>query len=122
MNGLSWGRTCETKSDIGVVAVLVHRELEKPQLLHAQNSKKIQYEAILVSDNNAFNFYLENRACFPRNPPVVFCGINPYKTAMGNAVGYWMQYVTIMDRLFYGADMMRNRSVKNWHVHDAALV
>jgi hypothetical protein len=44
------------------------------------------------------------------------------KAAMGNAVGYWNQYVTIMDRLFYGADMMRSRNFKNWHVHDAAVL
>ena len=44
------------------------------------------------------------------------------KTAMGNAVGHWKNYVTIMDSLFHGADMMRTKDFKDWHVHDAAVL
>lgn len=44
------------------------------------------------------------------------------KTAMGKTVGHWQKYVTIMDNMFYGADMMRSRNFKNWHVHDDAVL
>ena len=41
---------------------------------------------------------------------------------MGKAVGHWRNYVTIMDSMFYGADMMRSKDFKNWHVHDTAVL
>jgi hypothetical protein len=44
------------------------------------------------------------------------------KTAMGKAVGHWRKYVTIMDSMFYGADMMRSKNFKNWHVNDDAVL
>ena len=44
------------------------------------------------------------------------------KTAMGKAVGHWQNYVTIMDSMFHGADMMRSKDFKDWHVHDAAVL
>ena len=44
------------------------------------------------------------------------------KTAMGNAVGHWQNYVSIMDSLYYGADMTRSKNFKNWRVHDAAVL
>ncbi|MGJ8640310.1 MAG: hypothetical protein ACSHYA_13055 [Opitutaceae bacterium] len=44
------------------------------------------------------------------------------KSAMGKAVEHWREYVTIMDSLFYGADMMRSRNFKDWHVHDGAVL
>jgi signal transduction histidine kinase len=52
------------------------------QTLYSQKSQLIHYEAILVSDNNALNFYLQNRAFFPHDPPVIFCGVNQYTPKM----------------------------------------
>ncbi|MCZ4696319.1 PAS domain S-box protein [Ancylomarina euxinus] len=39
---------------------------------------KVTCDAIIVSDNNALNFVIKNRARFFKNIPIVFCGVNNY--------------------------------------------
>jgi len=34
---------------------------------------------------------------------------------------FWKDDSKIMDGMFIGADMLRSRDFKNWHVHDAAV-
>ena len=43
------------------------------------------------------------------------------RTALGKAEGHWKNYTRIMDGMFIGADMLRTRDFKNWHVHDSAV-
>jgi len=43
------------------------------------------------------------------------------KIALGKADCHWKNYTNIMDGMFIGADMLRTRNFKNWHVHDAAV-
>ncbi len=43
------------------------------------------------------------------------------KIALGKAVDHWNNYTKIMDGMFVGADMLRTRDFKNWHVHDEAV-
>jgi len=43
------------------------------------------------------------------------------KIALGKAVDHWNNYTKIMDGMFIGADMLRTRDFKNWHVHDEAV-
>jgi len=40
---------------------------------------KVSCDAIIVSDNNALNFVIQNRSRFFKNKPIIFCGINNYK-------------------------------------------
>ena len=34
---------------------------------------------------------------------------------------FWKDDTKIMDGMFIGADMLKSRDFKNWHVHDAAV-
>ena len=43
------------------------------------------------------------------------------RIALGKADRFWKNYANIMDGMFIGADMLRTRDFKNWHVHDAAV-
>lgn len=52
------------------------------RVLYSKKAQYINYSLIIVSDNNALNFYLDNTDLFPTNIPVVFCGINNYSPAM----------------------------------------
>ncbi len=44
------------------------------------------------------------------------------KNSIGRAYGYWLRYTTIMDGLYKGAAMQRNRDFTNWHVNDAGAL
>ena len=39
---------------------------------------RVSCDAIIVSDNNALNFVIKNRARFFKDIPIIFCGINNY--------------------------------------------
>jgi len=43
------------------------------------------------------------------------------KIALGKADRYWKNYTNIMDGMFIGANMLRSKNFKNWHVHDVAV-
>jgi hypothetical protein len=43
------------------------------------------------------------------------------KIALGKAVSHWENYTNFMDGMFIGANMLRSKNFKNWHVHDAAV-
>jgi diguanylate cyclase (GGDEF)-like protein len=45
--------------------------------IESKNSQ-IQYEAILLSDNNALKLLNDKRIKFRGNPPIIFCGINNF--------------------------------------------
>ena len=34
---------------------------------------------------------------------------------------FWKDDTNIMDEMFIGVNMLRSKSFKNWHVHDAAV-
>jgi hypothetical protein len=44
------------------------------------------------------------------------------KQAMGEAYRAWRQYTDLMDALYSGADMQRNRHFSNWHDHDQTVL
>jgi hypothetical protein len=44
------------------------------------------------------------------------------KQAMGEAYRAWRQYTDLMDALYIGVDMQRNRHFTNWHEHDKAVL
>lgn len=50
--------------------------------LYSKKTKLIEYNAIIISDNNALTFYLQNSSLFQADTPVVFCGINNYHPDM----------------------------------------
>jgi diguanylate cyclase (GGDEF)-like protein len=43
-----------------------------------QKNRTIQYEAVIVSDNNALTLLNQGSLRFTDNPPIIFCGINNY--------------------------------------------
>lgn len=46
-------------------------------------NQKNNYDAIIVSDNNAFNFIKRNRnQLFPNHTPIIFCGVNNFQDAL----------------------------------------
>ncbi len=51
-------------------------EQEKTQLA------ELQFEAIIVSDNNALRFMMETGADLYRDVPVIFCGVNNFSPSM----------------------------------------
>jgi signal transduction histidine kinase len=55
---------------------------EELRTLFATKNRQINYDLLLISDNDALNFYLRNRELFPPDVPVVFCGINNYRPEM----------------------------------------
>lgn len=56
--------------------------LEQLRILYANKSQQIDYDLMIVSDNYALQFYLQNKTFFRKELPVVFCGINNYKPEM----------------------------------------
>ena len=52
-----------------------YEELKK---LYVHKYSKINFDVIISSDNNAYNFLLKNRDELYPNVPVVFCGVNGY--------------------------------------------
>ena len=44
------------------------------------------------------------------------------KQAMGKAYGAWRRYTDLMDALYIGVDMQRNRSFTDWHAYDKAVL
>lgn len=85
-------------------------EYTKKQLefLLTKNQKN-NYDAIIVSDNNAFNFIKNNRdVLFPNHTPIIFCGVNNYQDAfidgMKNVTGVvestdFKTTITLMQKL-----------------------
>ena len=53
--------------------------LQDLKTLYALKYKSIQFDLILASDNNAFNFLRKNRNTLFGDVPVVFCGVNFFK-------------------------------------------
>ncbi len=53
-------------------------------ILHTLELKysKVKFDVVICSDNNALNFVVKNRKGFFKGIPVVFCGINNYRTSM----------------------------------------
>ena len=41
---------------------------------------------------------------------------------MGVAYCKWMNYATLMDGMYTGANMQRNLNIPNWHARDAAVL
>ncbi|WP_321515682.1 ABC transporter substrate binding protein [Marinifilum fragile] len=56
--------------------------LEKLIELYDLKLMKENYDAIIVSDNNALSFVRNHRDKFFKNTPIVFCGINHFKDEM----------------------------------------
>lgn len=50
--------------------------------LYREKIRNINYEVIIVSDNNALNFIKLNRKKYFREIPIVFCGINNFSDQM----------------------------------------
>ena len=44
------------------------------------------------------------------------------KQAMGEAYGAWRRYTGLMDTLYIGVDMQRNRHFGDWHAYDQAVL
>jgi len=49
---------------------------------YAEKYGKIDFDAVIVSDNDAFNFIRKHHHELFHDKPVVFCGINDYKDEM----------------------------------------
>ncbi len=48
----------------------------------SEKNSKIQFEAIIASDNNALQLLNEGKLVFGKSPPVIFCGINNYEPSL----------------------------------------
>jgi len=46
--------------------------------LYTEKFKKRNFDLIIVSDNNAFDFAIENKNTLFKNKPILFCGINNF--------------------------------------------
>jgi len=44
--------------------------------------QKQNYDAIIVSDNNALSFVKDHRKKYFQNTPIIFCGINHFKNEL----------------------------------------
>jgi len=44
------------------------------------------------------------------------------KEAMGKAYCAWRRYTDLMDALYIGVDMQRNRSFTDWHAYDKTVL
>lgn len=58
------------------------------QLIHFILTKHshMNYEVVIIADNNALEFMNTGKIVFPGNPPVVFCGINNYSEKLTDGI------------------------------------
>jgi ABC-type uncharacterized transport system substrate-binding protein len=52
--------------------------------LYARKNTSIQYDAVIIADDYALDFFLDHPSIFTSTPPAVFCGINSFDPAALN--------------------------------------